>query len=301
MNNFGDFREAARKGITTAGGFPVLVEDFPSLTKSSRNACLDGVASCDVYSAVIGERGGWTAPSGKLVVEEEFEEAVRRGIPVVVFVQQTTMDDDAKRLSQRLSDYLGGYFRKTFNTPDELQTAVTEALKPVVQSKQSPRMDVRMLSNKLQIPRNNSYSEVKLRFVLAPERVEEVIDPVMLDDERLQRELYAVAHAAGVDLLSYEKPKEHSVGTDTLVIIQRGKGRGNSVGNEDVRIELTTKGVLTIDCDVTGHREAQNARSFMAFSYLLESDVTDGLNKCFGFAKAFFDWKDPRVLRNSCI
>ena len=168
-------------------------------------------------------------------------------------------------------------------------------------------MDVGMLSSKLQIPRSNNYSEVKLRFVLAPERVEEVIDPVMLDDKQLQREVYGIGHAAGVDLLSYEKPKESSASTDTFVIIQQGKGRGNQVGSEDVRIEITTRGIITIDCDITGQREAQNnRRSMSAFSFLLESDVVEGLNKCFGFAKAFFDWKDPylrfdRFLYNSVL
>jgi hypothetical protein len=86
MDGFEEYREAARSAIEAAGGEPVLVEDLPSLPVSSRNACLDGVASCDMYLVAIGDRGGWTAPSGKLVVEEEFEEAQRLGQPVVVLV-----------------------------------------------------------------------------------------------------------------------------------------------------------------------------------------------------------------------
>jgi len=62
------YREATKKGIISAGAEPVLVEDFPSLAASSRNACLDGVVSCDVIVILIGSRGGWVAPSAKLVV-----------------------------------------------------------------------------------------------------------------------------------------------------------------------------------------------------------------------------------------
>lgn len=71
IDGFQPYREAARKGIKAAGGEPVLVnEDFPSLPKSFRNACLDAVVSSDIYLAIIGERAGWRAPSGKLVVVE---------------------------------------------------------------------------------------------------------------------------------------------------------------------------------------------------------------------------------------
>lgn len=74
VEDFTEFRKAAREAISAAGGEPVLVnEDFPSLAVSSRNACLDAVDSCDFLVSIVGERGGWTAPSGLLVIEEEYQ------------------------------------------------------------------------------------------------------------------------------------------------------------------------------------------------------------------------------------
>ena len=72
VDGFETFRQSAREGILAAGGEPVLVnEDFPSLSLSPRNACLDAVESSDVVVSIIGAWGGWTTPSGKLVVDEE--------------------------------------------------------------------------------------------------------------------------------------------------------------------------------------------------------------------------------------
>lgn len=59
VKGFEEYREAARRGIEAAGGEPVLVnEDFPAQPDSPRNACLDAVDSCDIYLAIIGDRGG---------------------------------------------------------------------------------------------------------------------------------------------------------------------------------------------------------------------------------------------------
>jgi hypothetical protein len=76
VEDFQAYREADRAAIHAAGGEPILVnEDFSSMQTSSRNACLDAVASSDIFVLTIGARGGWRAPSGRLVVEEELEEA----------------------------------------------------------------------------------------------------------------------------------------------------------------------------------------------------------------------------------
>jgi uncharacterized protein DUF4062 len=48
IDDFAKYRRAARTGIERAGCEAVLVnEDFPADPRSSRNACLDAVASSD--------------------------------------------------------------------------------------------------------------------------------------------------------------------------------------------------------------------------------------------------------------
>ena len=58
MEGFSEFRSTAREAIARSGGLPILVEDYPSVSVSPRNACLDGVHSSDFLVIIIGLRGG---------------------------------------------------------------------------------------------------------------------------------------------------------------------------------------------------------------------------------------------------
>ena len=112
IEGFAEYRQAARNGIAHAGGEAVLVnEDFPSQAGSSRNTCLDAIDSCDVFLIVLGGRSGWKTPSGRLVVEEEFEHARARKLPVLLFLEDVPRDADAQRFAKSLSDYVDGNFR----------------------------------------------------------------------------------------------------------------------------------------------------------------------------------------------
>lgn len=288
IDGFEDYREGARKGIAAAGGTPVLVEDFPSLAISPRTACLDGVSSCDVIIVIVGSRGGWTTPSGNLVVEEEYEEARERNLKVLAFIQKVERDKDAQRLVNTLSHYTDGFLRQTFSSPDELRVAVKDALVSIVKYSQNPEVDSSMIQEKLLSP-YEVYGETTLRFILSPQRVEEVIDPLSLESDKLNRKLMELGHSAGVDLFSYECPKTTDVGINEIVILQSDERR-NGRGREVVRLEMTTTGVVVIDTNVTGLHPEDN--SFSDVMAILEDDVVGRLNKCFAFASAFLEMND---------
>jgi Domain of unknown function (DUF4062) len=149
MDGFEEYRLAARQGIIAAGGTPVLVEDFPSLPLSPRTACLDGVASCDIYIGIVGNRGGWTAPSGKLVVEEEFEEARDRKLRTLAFIQDVERDEGAARLVRLFSDYIAGMFRQRYSNAEDLRTAVERALAPLMEHYKRSETDHTMIEERL--------------------------------------------------------------------------------------------------------------------------------------------------------
>jgi hypothetical protein len=141
VEGFEAHRQAARIGIEQAGGEPVLVnEQFPSLASSSRNACLDAIDSCDFFVLVIGQRGGWRTPSGRLVVEEEFEHARSRKLPILVFLENIDQDADARQLARAVSDYVDGFFRVTFRGPTELAREVERSLKPHLEPSRNSKM-----------------------------------------------------------------------------------------------------------------------------------------------------------------
>ena len=147
VEGFEVYRAAARAAIHSAGGEAILVnEDFPSIHTSSRNACLDAVASSDIFVLLIGTRGGWRTPSGRLVIEEELEEARRRRLPILVFIEDVEQDGDARTLSKTVSDYVEGYFRVRFQGPDGLGREVVRALRPLIEISQRPTMNSNELS-----------------------------------------------------------------------------------------------------------------------------------------------------------
>lgn len=249
IEGFEDYREAARNGILDAGGEPALVEDYPGLSISPRTACLDGVKSCDVLVAVIGDRGGWTAPSGKLVVQEEYDEARQNNLSVLAFIQDVERDEESQRLVDKISDYVSGVFRLTFSSATELRAAVKDSLEPIIQHLKNPEVELSMIEEKLKDP-YEIYNEASLRFLLTPERVEEFIDPVSLESPDLKRQLLEIGHSGEVELFSYERPKRTEVGVNEIIILQSDEGRSWD-GVDEIRLELTTTGIIVIDSNVT--------------------------------------------------
>ena len=292
MENFQEYRAAARQGIVDAGGEPVMAEDFGALPDSSHNACLDAVKSSDLFILVIGSRGGWTAPSGKLVVEEEVEEAKRNHIPVFVFLQNAARDVGAEKLAKRMSDYIAGVFRPTFDTPQELSLEVQKALTPQIQHHYFPKTDTAMIQDLMQSPAK-LYEEAVLRFVVAPDKAEEVIDPVSLESPELERELMELAHHADVGLFSYRCNKSTQISPSEIIIVQ-GKDDFNRDGMDFVSLSLNTAGCLVFDINVT-NRPHLNPDGEWQFDSLVivESEIVAALDRCWSFVKFFWEDRDP--------
>lgn len=304
MINFSDYREAARKAILAAGGDPVLIEDYPSLPMSSRTACLDGVASCDVYIVIIGKRGGWITPSGKLVVEEEYEEARKKKLIVLAFIQNIEHDQDAKRFIDLISDYVDGVYRPTFDSISDLESLVEKALLPIIQQLKEPKMHSATIHEMLK-KSSTIYNEAILRFVIAPERVEEIIDPVSLESKEIKQQLFEIGHSSKVNLFSYERSKDTKIQIDEIIIAQSDEVHRRD-GVDEVRLEINTKGAILIDINVSGRRKEDGYDNLSSSLAILEDDIYISMEKCFAFIDAFFKLRDPykrynRFIYNSAL
>jgi hypothetical protein len=208
IEGFAQYRQAARNGIEQAGGEGVLVnEDFPSQASSSRNTCLDAIDSCDVFLLVLGGRGGWKTPSGRLVVEEEFEHARARKLPVLVFLEDVPRDADGQRLAKSLSDYVDGNFRVEFSGASELRDQVERSLRAMVDTRNNRPMDHDPISPHLLKPYRFS-DQTSLRFAIAPERVEEVFDPLDLASPGCAERMLEIGHSRDVRLFGYLYAKD---------------------------------------------------------------------------------------------
>lgn len=291
IEGFNEYRQSAKQGIIECGGDPILVEDCPGLPISPRNICLDGVASSDIYVVIIGHRGGWIAPSGKLVVEEEFEEARKCKLPIIAFIEDVTRDHEAELLVRKITDYVNGLFRSTFTSPDELKLKIVKSLEPIIENFRIPKMDSSLVEEKIRNPQE-IYSESVLRVVFAPERDDVLIDPVSIDSEEFMQELYSIGHLSDVKLFSYKAAKDEEIGVNEIIIMQ-SKERGRNQIFETVRLEISTHGLICIDMNVTGERPNNEDYGLSSGMTITEEDIMNGLRKSFGFAYKFYSSKDP--------
>ncbi len=298
IEGFEEFRKKAKEAVIEVGGDAFLIEEHPSLPQSSRTACLDGVQCSDIYVVILGTRGGWKAPSGKLVVEEEYEEACKYKLPILAFIQKIEHDELSLKLVKRISDYVDGVFRKTFSSAEDLKDSIKQALNPIVEANLIVKLDIRKIDEKLSNP-IELRNETTIRFVLAPERDQEIVDSLSLESDEFKRKLLELGHSSKVDLFSYEASKTSQVGVNELVILQEDKG--GREGNEDIRLEVTGNGIIIIDMNVTGRVQRGDLYTSISSMIILEEDLISCLHKCFSFADAFFQVKDEYKRHSSFL
>ena len=255
VNGFEAYRGAAANGIRAAGAEPVLVnEDFPSVPDSSRNACLDAVASSDALVLAIGERGGWKAPSGRFVIEEEYDEAVRRGIPLYVFLQEVARDPETERFEHKVSDYVLGAFRTSFRTPEELREAVKKALGTL--SPARTRMVGSAIADALKARSDHSQYPT-LRLAIGSIRDEELVDPLSLFREDFQDEIIKIGTAKPHPIFGLRKAKTAETQNGSLVITQRDEG-GSHGSRWESMLMIGSSGVITAETSIGERTESSS-------------------------------------------
>ena len=293
IEGFAEYRQAARNGIEQAGGEAVLVnEDFPSQASSSRNTCLDAIDSCDVFLLVLGGRGGWKTPSGRLVVEEEFEHARARKLPVLVFLEDVPRDADAQRFAKSLSDYVDGNFRVKFSGAAELRDQVERSLRAIVDTRNNRPMDHDPIAAHLLKPHRFS-DQTSLRFAIAPERVEEVFDPLDLASPDFAERMMEIGHRRDVRLFGYLYAKEAPRLEQDWLVIEQPLGNNWSDGRQGVRLAVGENGVVLIDTNATGRTKRSNSFDLADIMTVSIETVEALLAASFRFAQALYDDKDP--------
>lgn len=129
IGEYEEYRTAAREAVRLVGEAPVMAEyDFGAKPMSPREACLGGVRESDVYIGLFGSRYGYVADRGVSATEEEFEEAQREGVPILVFVEEGEKEPGQEELLGRMKDYGEGYFIDSYDSPMKLRDSLVKAL-----------------------------------------------------------------------------------------------------------------------------------------------------------------------------
>ena len=303
MTTYEEYREAARAGIRQANCDAVLAEDFAAQSSSSRNACIDGVQSADALVLLLGPRYGWVAPSGRSATEEEYQEARRQRMPILVFVQGgVTREADQQAFVDRVEDYIHGHFRKSFQDSEDLKQLVEEAVMERnwgnaprnlegAEERIRTALDLR--------PPDNQHS-VWMKTVWTTLRNEEVVDPLTLTDGAFQNQVLRLGHECESPLFSYEQPKRMEASASRLSIVQ-GAGRGAMADEDASVVAIHADGTLTVLQNVTGSQSGHDPNlHLVAMHRLAPGIVGDRLERAWSFATAWWDLHD-RFLRHDSL
>jgi hypothetical protein len=124
-------RDALPGLISALGHTPVRFEDFTAQTLPSREACLKGVTSAEVYLLILGPRYGDPLPdTGQSPTHDESIAAKAAGMPRLVYRKQgVTLEPAQEQFVRSIGDYGTGVFYESFATTAELQTKVATKLR----------------------------------------------------------------------------------------------------------------------------------------------------------------------------
>ena len=303
ITGFQECREAARAGIRQAGCDAVLAEDFAAQSSSSRNACSDGVESADALVLLLGPRYGWVAPSGRSATEEEYQEARRRHIPILVFVQDGgSREPDQQDFVDRVEDYVHGHFRKSFQSSHDLKQLVKEAvmerdLTAVPQRLAGAESRIREALDRR--PRDNQHS-VWMKTAWTTLRGEEVVDPLTLTDDGFKNQVLRLGHNGEPALFRYERPKQAEASASRLSITQ-GTLRGATADEDATVVTIHGDGTLTVLRNVTGGQANHDPNLSIVTMHRLDPNIVrDRLERAWSFALAWWNEHD-RFLRHDSL
>ncbi len=198
IGGFEEVRDAAAVGVSAAGLYPIRSENLSADPESSRRALLDQVAAAEYYLLLMGPRYGDPGANGMSPTEEEYEEAVRLGKPVLVLVQTEDMESRQRDFLERIRGTWGdGVFYGTFSDAFDIGARVADALirqrSQVVDDAPSAREKAMSLAAQ----RCTWTESVPVRAVFAPLRQTIVLDAIALEDERLVDDLISALRAGG--------------------------------------------------------------------------------------------------------
>jgi hypothetical protein len=123
-------RDALPGLISAIGHEPLRFEDFGARAEPSREACLAGVASADVYLLILGPIYGHRfTDTNQSPTHDEWVAATTKGMPRLVFRKTgVNFEEDQEEFARLVGSYSDGVFYDQFETPEELQTKVAAAV-----------------------------------------------------------------------------------------------------------------------------------------------------------------------------
>lgn len=248
ISGFEDYRAAARDAIQRHGWVPVMSEFQPAQDLSPRDTLLAEVARADVYLLLVGSSYGTSSQPSP--TEQEYEEAVRHGKPVIVLVQDGAREPAQQEFIDRVSaGWEDGRYRASFDSPAALGREVAFALGRIekdMRGDDDGRAAAIERAESLVGASAGPWGSMRgARVVVVPVGVERIISHTRLNDDTLAGQIVTTLRAAGLaDPLAGFKGSSSAKGIEVEEKTDRHGG--------GLRVSLAVDGALTVEGPVEG-------------------------------------------------
>jgi hypothetical protein len=250
-DEMGAIRASAKAAVESLQMRPVMFETAPASRDDSRRALLDELGGCDVVVLLLGAEYGERTERGVSATEDEFNEAVRRGIPVVALVQEVARSAEQDEFVSRVrGTWSEGRFAPEFKDVGDVGFAVVRALNAwrqhgATNENQSAALE-RARSLALGSGRaGQSHTGAKARVVIVPISSRPIMDAVMLGEASLGDELGMSVRTSG--LVRHDMAMKQKLTADGVEFEAT-----NSRGYEQLRFLIATDGAILAEGAVSG-------------------------------------------------
>jgi hypothetical protein len=244
-------RASAKAAVESLQMRPVMFETVPASREDSRRALLDELGGCDVVVLLLGREYGERTERGVSATEDEFNEAVSRGIPVIALVQEVTRSAEQEAFVSRVrGTWSDGRFAPGFKDATDVGFVVVAALNAWRSRGASDERQTAALERTRTLAMGSgrpgqSHTGAKARVVFVPILGRPVMDAVMLGEVSLGDSLGMSVRTSG--LVRHDMAMNQKLIADGIEF-----EAADSRGFEQLRFLVATDGAVLAEGAVSG-------------------------------------------------
>lgn len=256
------YRDAALRAARALRHDARRAEDFGASPESPQQTCLAGVRWADIVILILGPRYGNHQKSGLSATHEEYQEAKGRCSLLAFAQERIEREPSQEAFLREVRDWTTGSYTAAFRTPEDLHDAVIRALHEFELSRAvGPIDDQEMLGRATGlIPEEPGFGQPTVTLVVAGGPRQQILRPVQLEDQKLERMLKREALFGDSPVLDPEFGTTRMVQGDALILQQ-----------DHASMLLDQQGTVRIVQPARRDRD----RSRMELPVLIEEEVRD--------------------------
>jgi hypothetical protein len=271
----GHVGEVLRWGVLRA-------ESFGARPDTPQHACLEAVRRADLVVLLLGARYGAIQASGLSATHEEWREAVRCHKPVLVFVESVSeREPEQAAFIDEVQSWIGGRFRESFGSVDELRDKVTRALADLTTL--GPADEREMLERAVEcVPdpkRGYVGGGARLVVVVAGGPRQQVLRPAEIEDQTLAADLQRDA------MFGADAPLDRMAATGTRI-----ESNALRIFQEHAEVVVHQDGTIIFVVPATSRDERGRHGSIPC---VMEEVLRDRIGSASRFAFAVLERIDP--------